>query len=153
MDSYIPLRQFLLHDFLFTPSHYVVYRGGELIEQSNISAIISVKSDNNMVTKQGGKIYVSLTTSKSFPRLDRTAQFDICITLHDRIMLVIYPHTTDAKLPFFQMLDSFGVMPYTREAKYFKSTEPAIACIFTENGEVVKMSFTTPHPETMIEFF
>ena len=98
----------------------------------------------------GGRIGCVIGNNNLSDRL-MSCSFDSCITLNDRLLMLTNPRETNANIPVIAMLSSF--VGYTREQYNFKPIEPVVGSIYTENGNIAKMSFTMSNPERLIELY
>lgn len=148
MDQLEPFKVFLLEGLDFAPNFYEVYQGGSMIDHGCTSMKISVRSNNKYeVCQDNIRLFIQNNNLSSI--LDSTALFDMVMTLHDRFIAVILPKHSNIDDIMFSTFK--WAVNYTREEKYFKDREPLCMSIFTENGNVVKVSFKVYSPETLIE--
>ena len=148
MDQLEPFKVFLLDSLDFAPNFYEVYQGGSMIDRGCTSMKISVRSNNKYeVCQDNIRLFIQNNNLSSI--LDSTALFDMVMTLHDRFIAVILPKHSNIDDIMFSTFK--WAVNYTREEKYFKDREPLCMSIFTENGNVVKVSFKVYSPETLIE--
>ena len=151
MDTHPAGKFFLIQSFTFKPSHFVVYEAGSIIEQGFTDLEIHVRSTHDGISQQTSPITIALI-GNNIPYVDSLFEFDRCTTLNDRFLMYINPKNTNVQHMTLSLLKSIGY-PFTRPSKKFTSTEPVVGCIFTENMQPVKMSFTVCMPERLIELF
>ena len=109
---------------------------------------IKVMTNNKSVVCQDN-IRITIEDNNLSNILNSTAFFDIVMTLHDRFIALILPEQSNIEDIMFKTFKY--AISCTREEKHFKEKEPLCMSIFTENGDVVKMSFKVYSPETLIE--
>lgn len=148
MDQLTPFQVFLLERLDFSPNSYEIYQGGKLIKNGATSMEIKVRAiEKNSIAQDN--LRVSIENNNLSDILDSTASFDMVMTLHDRYIAVVLPEQTNINDIMFTTFPM--VVKYTRFEKFFKDKEPLCMSMFTENGNVVKMSFKVYSPETLIE--
>lgn len=148
MDNLTPFQVFLLERLDFSPNTYEIYQGGKLIKRGFTSMKIKVRAiEKNSIAQDNLK--VSIEDNNLFEILDSFASFDMVMTLHDRYIAVVLPEQTNINDIMFSTFPL--VVQYTRQEKYFQDKEPLCMSMFTDNGNVVKMSFKVYSPETLIE--
>jgi len=144
MDVYEPpFHDFLFDSFTVPVKRYEEYSAGRLISKGTSSLTIFVKKKD--------KISVTLVGNDLKDKIITEFEFDLFITLNDRLQLTINPKQTNVKDVLFSMLTQF--IGHTRENKNFVNTEPIVGHVFTENRNIVKVSFKTTNPEKLIEFY
>lgn len=148
MDQLSPLQVFLLERLDFAPSLFEVYQGGRLVNRGLTSMKITVRANDKSVVCQDN-IRIAIENNNLSNILDSTASFDIVMTLHDRFIALILPEQSNVDDVMFETF-KFAIN-CTRGEKHFKAKEPLCMSMFTENGNVVKMSFKVYSPETLIE--
>ena len=80
-----------------------------------------------------------------------SCEFDTCISLHDRLLMLSSPDETNADIMVVAMLKN--IIGTTCKIKKYADIEPVVGSIYTDNGHVVKMSFTMANPERLIELY
>ena len=150
MDQLTPFQVFMLERLDFSPNKYEIYQGGQLIDSGHTSMSISVRAiDKTMVTNDN--IVVNIMNNNLSYILDSSSSYDMVMTLHDRFIALILPQQSNINDIMFQ---TFPMMvQYTRSYKRFADKEPLCMSMFTNNGNVEKMSFKVYSPETLIELF
>ena len=148
MDKLEPFKVFLLEKLDFAPNSYEVYQAGRLIDYGYTSMRIKVQSRNKSTVSQDN-ILVFIENNNLSSILDNTASFDMVMTLHDRFIALILPEQSNINDVMFSTF-KFAVN-CTRKEKHFCDKEPLCMSMFTENGNVVKLSFKVYSPETLIE--
>lgn len=149
MDQLTPFQIFLLERLDFSPNRFEIYQGGKLIKSGYTSMEIHVRSKNNSTHVAEDNVRVSIENNNLSNILNSNAAFDMVMTLHDRFIAFILPRKTNRNDIMFTTFST--VVSYTREEKNFEGKEPLCMSMFTENGNVVKMSFKVYSPETLIE--
>lgn len=144
MDTFTPFQSFDFDHFEFQAIKYEEYSKGKLISSGNTNLIIFVKQHQNQIN-------VTLLDNMLESKIQSEFEFDILITLHDRLQLTIFPQKTNVEDSIFIVLKQ--IMDYTRKCKNFTSTEPIVGHIFTDNSNIVKVSFKMANPERLIEFY
>jgi hypothetical protein len=145
MDTYEPFKEFLLIEpFTFFSRKYIEYRDGEVISDGFTNNKIKVSKNLN-------NIDVSILNNTISSKITGSFNFDLIITLNDRLQLTIFPKNTNVEDVLFTQMKWF--MDYTREEKQFTSIEPIVGHIFTEDGEITKLSFMMANPRRLIEFY
>ena len=148
MDKLTPFQVFLLERLDFSPNTYEVYQGGSLVKRGFTSMKIRVRAiEKNSIAQDN--LRVSIEDNNLSEILDSLASFDMVMTLHDRYIAVVLPEQTNINDIMFNTFPM--VVQYTRQEKYFQDKEPLCMSMFTDNGNVVKMSFKVYTPETLIE--
>lgn len=145
MDRYNTMQYVRLSDMTFRPHQYVEYSGGHVKSQGLTNLSISISSDAS------GEIKVALLGNDITKKISSSFIFDKCLTLDDRLLMFISPKKTNTDILVLNTLNAIGI-PHTRFLKLFSSIEPVVGSIFTENGRIVKISFTISGPERLIEF-
>ena len=148
MDQLEPFKVFLLERLDFAPNSYEVYQNGNLIDQGYTSMNIKVRS-NSKVSVSPNNIQVFIESNNLSTILDSKASFDMVMTLQDRFIAITLPEESNIDDIMFTTFRC--VVNCTRKEKNFKDKEPLCMSMFTENGNVVKMSFKVYSPETLIE--
>lgn len=148
MDRLEPFKIFLLESLDFAPNSYEIYQGGRLIDQGYTSMKIKVKAHNKNLVCQDN-IRVTIEHNNLSNILDSSALFDMVMTLNDRFIALILPEQSNIDDIMFTSFKYF--VNCTRDEKYFNDKEPLCMSMFTEHGNVVKMSFKVYSPETLIE--
>lgn len=148
MDQLEPFKVFLLDKLDFAPNSYEVYQGGKEIDRGHTSMKIRVRSCDKTSVSQDN-IHVSIENNNLSTILEDTASFDLVMTLHDRFIAIILPERSNIDDTMFALLKC--VVNTTRKEKNFRNKEPLCMSMFTENGNVVKISFKVYSPETLIE--
>jgi len=142
MDRYDPLQLFNLNSFVFQATRYEEYQGGRLIDSGNTLILVNCQVGENIKCLIG---------NNNLHEKLMSCTFDQCMTLNDRLLMITCPAATNVSVPIISVLRM--TLGYTRESKLFNSNEPIVGSIYTENGNVVKMSFTMGNPERLIELF
>ena len=148
MDQLKPFQVFFLEKLDFAPNSFEVYQKGRLINQGLTSMKIKVRTDNKNAVCQNN-IKVSIENNNLSNILESTAFFDIVTTLQDRFIALILPKQSNINDMIFNIFKY--AINCTRDEKHFKDKEPLCMSMFTENGNVVKMSFKVYSPETLVE--
>ncbi len=144
MDSYTPFQQVSLTPFVFQASRYEEYKDGQKINYGPTSIIV------RCTRLDGDRVKCIIGNNDLYDKL-MSCEFDECITLHDRMLMLSCPEETNAHIPIVSMLQvTTGPTCYSRN---YQSIEPVVGSIYTLNGYVVKMSFTMANPERLIELY
>jgi hypothetical protein len=145
MDSYKPFQTFILPAIMtFGATRYEEYQNGQMID-SGMSTIVV-----RLSPLEGGRIGCIIGYNNLTDKL-MSCSFDACITLHDRLLMINNPCVTNAHIPVTEMLSS--LVGHTREQHDFLPIEPVVGSIYTEHGDIAKLSFTMSNPERLIELF
>lgn len=148
MDQLEPFQVFLLERLDFAPNSFEVYQGGRLINRGHTSMKIKVMANNKSIVCQDN-IRITIEDNNLSNILNSTAFFDVVMTLHDRFIALILPEQSNIDDIMFETFKH--IVSCTRDEKHFRDKEPLCMSMFTENGNVVKISFKVYHPETLIE--
>ena len=143
MDTFTPFQIFDFDYFEFQTQRYEEYSKGKLISNGYANFIISIK-------KNQSQIDVKLLSNTLVSKIKSESEFDVLISLQDRLQLTIFPKMTNVNDILFSILK--WSINYTRESKNFIPTEPFVCHIFTNKMNIVKMSFKMTNPERLIEF-
>lgn len=144
MDSYQPFITQKLESFIFKAKRYEEFKNGEKIASGSTTLDVVVKPQCN------GQIQCLFANNDLNEKLMSTT-FDTCISSHDRLLMMSSPQHTNADVPVISVLQF--VIGTTCEERYYQSIEPVVGSIFTEQGKVVKLSFTMANPERLIELY
>lgn len=148
MDRLTPFQVYMLERLDFSPNKYEIYQGGQLIDSGFTSMSISVRALDKTVVANDN-ISVNINNNNLSHLLNSSSSYDLVMTLHDRFIAVILPKQSNINDIMFQ---TFPMMvQYTRSYKRFADKEPLCMSMFTNNGNVVKISFKVYSPETLIE--
>ena len=144
MDTFTPFEEFHFENITIPIKRYEEYSRGKLISKgiSQLTIVIEQLQD---------KIEVNLLLNELISKIISKFEFDLLITLNDRLQLTINPKNSNVKDVTFQMLTH--IIGYTRESKFFTPLEPIVGHVFTENMDVKKISFKMTNPERLIEFY
>lgn len=144
MDAHTPFQQINLQPFFFQTSRYEEYEAGKMIHSGSTSILI------RCTTMPDNRIKCIIGNNDLNTKL-MSCEFDTCISLHDRLLMMSSPKETNADIMVVAMLQGF--IGTTCESKYYQPTEPVVGSIYTDNGQIVKMSFTMANPERLIELY
>lgn len=145
----------LIKSFVFPTRFYHEYEGGKLKSFKRTTVKIKVSAG----TKQNWNSPTVVCNTK-FTILDNDIEnkiysnfeFDDCIGCYDRLLLYMKCIESNAEdIPAVYALRGLR-LPYTRISKFYLPNEPVVCSIFTEKGNIVKISFTFANPERLIEF-
>ncbi len=144
MDPHQPFQVVQLQPFFFQASHYEEYKAGQMIDSGDTSILVrcTLMPDNKIKCIIGNNDLYSKIMS---------CEFDSCISLHDRLLMMSSPEETNADIIVVTMLQN--IIGTTCTSKYYQSTEPVVGSIYTDNGRIVKMSFTMANPERLLELY
>ena len=145
MDTFEPFQVFIFDNFTFNAARYEEYSQGKLLSQGNIFMPIICKTQDNGIIKT----YIANNTLEE--EILSEFEFDMRITLHDRMQLTIAPRQTNVEDIYFSYLE--WCVPYTREYKSFAQNEPIVGHLFLKNMTIVKITFKMTNPERIIEFY
>ena len=145
MDTYKPFQTIQLNTPLFfQSSRYEEYEAGQLVAQGYTSILIRCTyMDDN-------RIKCIIANNDINDKL-MSCEFDTCVSLQDRILMLSAPEDTNANIIIVTMLQN--IIGITCHTKYYNSIEPVVGSIYTDNGQIVKMSFTMANPERLIELY
>lgn len=144
MDTYTPFKQVNIPSLHFVASRYEEYMGGKMINSGNCVLEIDCKESST------GSIICTLSPNSIDSKVSN-ANFDTCITLQDRLLMLSCPQKTNAAIIVVTMMQN--IIGCTCQERNYTPTEPVVGSIYTENGNVVKMSFTVANPERLIELY
>lgn len=149
MDKY-DFREYLMTKFDFQASMYSEFQGGALKSRDWVAVHISgeLTYDSSCNTKS---IRCRIHPNPILYLIDSQFVFDGCRGANDRLLLYSLPEDTNAHIPVLGILNTLRVPP-TRTSKIYSCSEPVVGSVFTDNGKVVKVSFTMANPERLIEF-
>lgn len=144
MGSHSPFHTVELRPFFFQASRYEEYEAGQIINSGETTILVrcTIMPDN--------RIKCIIGNNDLNARL-MSCEFDTCISLHDRLLMMSSPQVTNADIIVVTMLQN--IVGTTCETKYYHSSEPVVGSIYTDNGRIVKMSFTMANPERLIEIY
>ena len=145
MDSFKPFQTIQLNTpFFFQSSRYEEYEAGRLVSQGQTSILVRYTyMDDN-------RIKCIIANNDINDKL-MSCEFDTCISLHDRLLMLSSPDETNADIMVVAMLKN--IIGTTCKIKKYADIEPVVGSIYTDNGHVVKMSFTMANPERLIELY
>lgn len=144
MDSYAAMRPCRVGDFKFLANRYEMYQDQRKTAQGNINSIVHAQYSDDT-------ILVHILNNKIYGALDSDFVFDAAMTLNDRILLYSNPEESNVKCLLFAFLKS--LVSTTRKVKYYKTNEPVACSIYTDNGNIFKVTFTMANPDRLIELF
>lgn len=144
MDSYTPFKTVNLQAFFFQTTRYEEYQAGKMIDSGSTSILIrcTLMDDNRIKCIIGNNDLSNKLMS---------CEFDTCISLHDRLLMMSSPQKTNADIVVVAALQS--IVGTTCSERNYLPNEPVVGSIYTEKGCVVKMSFTMANPERLIELY
>ena len=145
MDRFEPFQIFRFDSFVFNATRYEKYRLGKLLSRGKIFMPIICKTQENGIIKT----YIANNTLEK--EILSEFEFDMLITLHDRMQLTIAPRQRNVEDIYFSYLE--WCVPYTREYKSFAQNEPIVGHLFLKNMTIVKIIFKMTNPERIIEFY
>lgn len=145
MDSFQEFQEITIRaKNYFYPSFYEEYEAGRMVSKGNTTMKIEFYSDVD------GSVVCNIS-SNDLPGKLTSARFDKCITLHDRILMLSCPQKTNANiLAVTMMRATVGVTCLERN---YKCNEPVVGSLYTDDGRLVKMSFTISNPERLLELY
>jgi len=144
MDRFTPFQTFQFESFTFTSHRYEEYCAGKLISSGRVQIDILVKTNQS-------RINTYLIGNTIDNKIKSEFEFDTLITLEDRMQLTILPRETNVNDSLFALL-KYSIN-FTREKKEFTQIEPIVGHIFTENMNIIKITFKMTNPERIIEFY
>lgn len=144
MDTFEPFKEFQFKNIILPIKRYEEYSKGKLISKGSTSLTIVIEQLEK-------KIQVHLVESNLETIISSEFEFDLFITLNDRLQLTINPRKSNIQDATLQMITH--VIGYTRESKNFTSNEPIVGHVFTNDMNVVKIAFKMSSPERLIEFY
>lgn len=144
MDTFEPFKKFEFKNIIIPIKRYEEYSNGKLLSKGYTSLTVIVEQLQD-------KIVVHLADSDLSSKILNEFEFDLFITLNDRLQLTINPKKSNIKDTTFQMLTY--IIGYTRDNKNFTSLEPIVGHVFTDNMNIKKISFKMSNPERLIEFY
>ncbi|HEY5524317.1 MAG TPA: hypothetical protein VIK26_03155 [Clostridium sp.] len=133
MDTFTPFQTFSFDTFTFIPTKYEEYCDAKLISKGSVNTTIIAKS------KKNGEVDIILVENSIEDKIATVFQFDTTISLNDRLQLTILPSETNVEDVTFQLLRHN--IKLTRQKKDFTPLEPIVGHIFTDNMNIVKISF------------
>lgn len=144
MDTFEPFKEFLFKNIILPIKRYEEYSNGKLLSKdfTNLTIVIEQLQD---------KIAVHLVENTLTTKIVSEFEFDLFITLNDRLQLTIFPQETNIEDVLFTQLK--WIIDYTRKKKDFTPLEPIVGHVFTDNMNVVKVAFKMSKPERLIEFY
>lgn len=145
MDTFKPFQTVQLNvPLFFQSSRYEEYEAGQLVSQGQTSVLVRCTyMDDNRIK--------CIIGNNDINEKLMSCEFDACISLQDRILMFSVPEETNANIIVVTMLQH--IIGTTRQTKYYYNIEPVVGSIYTDNGRIVKMSFTMANPERLIEFY
>lgn len=144
MDAHKPFITVSLEPFIFCANRYEEYEDGQLKASGNTSVEVVVRNQLD------GQIQCLLGNNDLCTKLMST-KFDLCISLNDRLLMMSSPEYTNANILVVAMLQN--LVGNTCLERNYESIEPVVGSIYTEQGVVVKVSFTMANPERLIELY
>lgn len=144
MDTFEPFKEFQFKNIIIPIKRYEEYSNGKLLskESANLTVVIEQLQD---------KIAVHLVENTLTSKIVSEFEFDLLFTLNDRLQLTIFPKETNVENILFTQLK--WIISHTRESKNFSSNEPIVGHIFTDNMNIIKITFKMSNPERLIEFY
>ena len=144
MDTYKPLQEIHFSGIqIFKATRYEEYENGNLIDSGNTDILVKLSP-----AVCGIKCLIG--NNNLYDKLS-SCSFDRCMSLQDRLLLYVNPSSTNAHIPIITMLSA--LVDNTRDAYNFDPIEPVVGSIYTQDGQIVKMSFTMANPERLIELY
>lgn len=144
MDTFEPFKEFQFKNIILPVKRYEEYSNGKLLSSGTTSLTIVIEQLHD-------KIAVHLVENTLTTRIISEFEFDLFITLNDRLQLTIFPQETNVEDVLFTQLK--WVISHTRKKKDFTSLEPIVGHVFTDNMNIVKVTFKMSNPERLIEFY
>lgn len=145
MDSFQEFQEITIRaKNYFYPSFYEEYEAGRMVSKGSTAMKIEFYSDID------GSVVCNISSNDLSGKLS-SARFDKCITLHDRILMLSCPQKTNANIMVVTMMRAaIGVTCLERN---YKRNEPVVCSLYTDDGRLVKMSFTMSNPERLLELY
>ena len=146
-DNFEPFNQIEPIEFQFYPRNFEIYANGQLQQKGSTELVVGTKkiTDDNYATIM---MVIGDFTNSLNNQIKTNLNFDKVVTSSDRILLVKLPQS-DNHSQLNMITSSFGA---TRENYSFEQNEPYTCSLFTQNGNVKKLSFNL-YNNTMIELF
>lgn len=129
MDTFKPFQTFSFPNvILFQTSRYEEYKDGVLI--SSGETLISIK-----ISQTQNGINCLILNNNLNDRL-MSCNFDSCITLHDRILMMSNPQNTNANIPVLSILSV--VVGFTCDTRNYLPIEPVVGSMeFSESVAIL----------------
>lgn len=151
MDCWPSFQVFTFRGFSFSVERYQEYICGCLVDSGFINCDITFKQHNNGNYFQDGSISVQINGNPLKDKILSSFEYDICVTMGDRLMMYIAASQMNINEPALLMMAS--LLGVTRERKEYVTNEPTICNIFTTNQQIVKVAFKFVNPDRLIEFY
>lgn len=148
-DEWPAMQDFTFQEFSFRGSNYEMWEAGRKIRSGLTNTYISCICNGGVYNRTS--IDVELTGNPMPEILMSSIRFDRAICLPDRIMFYSTAVETNVQNTTLALLSSN--VGYTRESKFYDEKEPVVVSVFTIDQRIVKMSFSLPNPDRLIEFF
>ena len=144
MDTFEPFKEFQFTNIIIPISRYEEYSNGKLLSKglTNLTIVVEQLED---------RIAVYLVENTLTSKILSEFEFDLFITLNDRLQLTILPQETNVKDVLFIQLKH--IINHTRKKKDFTPLEPIVGHVFTDDMNIVKITFKMSNPERIIEFY
>lgn len=151
IDHYTPDQNLILKDLIFYASQLQVVSKGTLIKEvKNIDCIFHLKPANTSIETAS---IVRIEKNPIPETLLSSISFDSCYSAHDRVILCTLANTSnlDNYIPYH----GFKSMSkrITQGNKTFSWGEPFACSLFTNNNDLLQISFSLGTPECQIKFF
>lgn len=150
MDTWPSFQTLNFMEFSFHVNKYNEYINGNLVSTGMTDFNIVFKQHNHGYLQNGGLITVDLINNPLTSKIISKMDFDLCITMGDRLMFYIYAEKSN--VDDFALNMAGEILGYTRNEKNYTKNEPIICNVFTEKYNVIKVAFRFVNPIRMIEF-
>jgi hypothetical protein len=147
-DKYQPFQELQKKDFTFQSSRYETWVGGKMISSGATHSLINAK-----VIKANSSDLIEVTFIDTVLNNELASKnvFDKFVTATDRLQLITIPEETNVENVAIMMFKM--TIGATRNKKDFNKNEPFCCNLFTQDGVIVKITFSFSSPEKLIEFY
>lgn len=152
MDTWPSFQTVDFVEFKFHVNKYDEYIEGNLNSSGITNFDIMFKQHNYEYSQNRRQITVDLINNPIKHKIISNIDFDLCVTMGDRLMVYIYAEKSNVDNIALNLVGS--ILGYTRNEKIYIENEPIIGNIFTENYNTInKISFSFVNPNRLIEFY
>jgi len=135
-DNHEPFKELEAFDFRFNPRNFEIYFNGQLQKKGSTELILGGKKNENDGLEKIS-IFIGDISNSLDSQIKTSFSFDKVVTSTDRIVLF--------KIPEFKSHNQMGMLAtmfgITRESYNFEQNEPYTCSVFTQNGNITKLSF------------
>ena len=151
-DNYNERQLVTLGNFNYQSTRFEVWSGGKMIDTESLDTVVKLKTISNSNPSENS-IEIEIISSSIMKHLPFKFSFDTAYSNGNRILLGIMAEKTN-----YDNYDSYSVFksiaPFiTRSEKKFDLNEPFACSLFTIQGQIAKITFTTAGTKSLVEFY